>query len=173
MMSIYCRWSIPDGVQISQFGSEGIIDPVLRQELQEKIATQREARRWKGNAKGVDLNRIFTEEALDQPESIVLRDLVNAVSPQLTINYHSTGQVIFYRQFFTALEYMSRRTGYPLVLETGKPVGSFGDYLTEQGKKWCTIETGAWEAPVGHMQIYAWWMRQKSLLPLVLASLLC
>ena len=53
----------PDGVQISQFGSEGIIDPVLRQELQEKIATQREARRWKGNAKGVDLNRIFTEEA--------------------------------------------------------------------------------------------------------------
>ena len=154
-------------------GSEGIIDPVLRQELQEKIATQREARRWKGNAKGVDLNRIFTEEALDQPESIVLRDLVNAVSPQLTINYHSTGQVIFYRQFFTALEYMSRRTGYPLVLETGKPVGSFGDYLTEQGKKWCTIETGAWEAPVGHMQIYAWWMRQKSLLPLVLASLLC
>ena len=38
---------------------------------------------------------------------------------------------------------------------------------------WCTIETGAWEAPVGHMQIYAWWMRQKSLLPLVLASLLC
>lgn len=61
----------PDGVQISQFGSEGIIDPVLRQELQEKIATQREARRWKGNAKGVDLNRIFTEEALDQPESIV------------------------------------------------------------------------------------------------------
>lgn len=163
----------PDGVQISQFGSEGIIDPVLRQELQEKIATQREARRWKGNAKGVDLNRIFTEEALDQPESIVLRDLINAVSPQLTINYHSTGQVIFYRQFFTALEYMSRRTGYPLVLETGKPVGSFGDYLTEQGKKWCTIETGAWEAPVGHMQIYAWWMRQKSLLPLVLASLLC
>lgn len=73
---------------------------MLRQELQEKIATQREARRWKGNAKGVDLNRIFTEEALDQPESIVLRDLVNAVSPQLTINYHSTGQVIFTDSFY-------------------------------------------------------------------------
>lgn len=95
MMSIYCRWSIRMAFRSANLAPEGIIDPVLRQELQEKIATQREARRWKGNAKGVDLNRIFTEEALDQPESIVLRDLVNAVSPQLTINYHSTGQVIF------------------------------------------------------------------------------
>lgn len=176
----------PDGVQISQFGVPGITDVKLRSSLQEMIEKQKGrsdsvTRRWKGNARGVDLNRNFVvgfpcetvnpgEEPLSEPESRVLWDCIARLRPELVVNYHSTGQEIFYRRYFTGLEHISRCTGYPLVQETEKPNGSLGDMLTDKKIYWCTLETGIGSAPVWHAQIYAWWVRHQHLLPMFLAT---
>lgn len=176
----------PDGVQISQFGASGITDTGLRTSLQEMVKNQKGKpaaiyRRWKGNARGVDLNRNFAvgfpcenvnpgKSPLSEPESRVLWDCITKLQPELVVNYHSTGQEIFYRRYFTGLEHMSRCTGYPLVQETGKPNGSLGDMLTNEKIYWCTFETGIGRAPVWHIQIYAWWFKARYLLPMFLAT---
>ncbi|MCH5268443.1 MAG: hypothetical protein J1E62_08880 [Lachnospiraceae bacterium] len=176
----------PDGVQISQFGVSGITDANLRNSLQLMMEKQKGkpasiAKRWKGNARGVDLNRNFEvgfpceavnpgENPLSEPESKILWDCITKLQPALVVNYHSTGQEIFYRRYFTGLEHISRCTGYPLVQETEKPNGSLGDILTNEKIYWCTLETGMGRAPVWHGQIYAWWFRHQHLLPMFLAT---
>lgn len=176
----------PDGVQISQFGLDGIEDEDIRETLHQRMSECKGkeasiAKRWKGNARGVDLNRNFPigfpceevnpgEKPLSEPESLALWDCISRWQPELVVNYHSCGQEIFYRDYFTGLEHISRRTGYPLVQETEKPNGSLGDLLSNEKKYWCTLETGIGRAPVWHAQIYAWWFRHQDLLPMLLAT---
>lgn len=158
----------PDGVEICQSGQK----------------------RYKANAVGVDLNRNFetgfgqgeeeknrSEEAFfpgkhpgSENETQALMKLVHEIQPDLVLNYHSAGEEIIYQKYFSALHHMSDMLTYPLVHERGKAYGSFGDWLTEQGIHWCTIETGIGRAPVWHVQIYIQWFRHRDLLPLVLAT---
>ena len=158
----------PDGVEICQSGQK----------------------RYKANAAGVDLNRNFetgfgqgeaeekrSEEAFfpgehpgSENETQALIKLVHEIRPDLVINYHSAGEEIIYQKYFSAFRYMSDMLTYPLVHERMKAYGSFGDWLTEQGIQWCTIETGIGSAPVWHAQIYIQWIRHRDLLPLVLAT---
>lgn len=155
----------PDGVEICQSGKK----------------------RYKANANGVDLNRNYETgfgngEDHDsmayypgkypgsERETQALMKLVHEIRPDLVINYHSAGEEIIYQQYFNTLCYMSDMTTYPLHHETGGAYGSFGDWLTEQGWRWCTIETGFGRAPVWHSQIYIQWFRHRDLLPLVLAT---
>lgn len=201
----------PDGVQISQFGLGGINDPVLRESLWEQIRhsykelsqKHRITRRWKGNARGVDLNRNFPEgycprrgagERIDgekcaykgkvalpgeagfsgdrpfsEPETVGLWRYLIDIKPILTLNYHSTGEEIFYQKFFWGLEDISRQSGYPLVKEMGKADGSLGDMLSKAKCYWATLETGIGKAPICHAQLYVQWLRHRNLLPLILA----
>lgn len=179
----------PDGVQISQFGREGITDPGLWAEIAKQLKPSETGRYWKANALGVDLNRNYEsgfgggdsrdeaggacypgEMAGSEQETRALIKLLEETHPDLVVNYHSAGQEIFYRRYFTGLEHISRQTGYPLVQETMAPYGSLGDWLTEQKIDWCTLETGIGRAPVWHMQIYLQWIRHRDLLPLLLAT---
>ena len=113
----------PDGVTISQQGPRGLRDPKL-QKLVWKIG-EREGgrmpcgpyyRRWKANARGVDLNRnfqAFWEEYQDlkgqpsregykgrapedQEESKALAELTRQEKFQRTVSYHSSGEVIYW-----------------------------------------------------------------------------
>lgn len=155
----------PDGVEICQSGR----------------------RRYKANANGVDLNRNYEigfgdgEDAEDmayypgehpgsESETQALIKLVNEIKPDLVVNYHSAGEEIIYQRYFNALRYISDMTTYPLHHEIGGAYGSFGDWLTDQGFNWCTIETGFGKAPVWHSQIYIQWYRHRDLLPLILAT---
>lgn len=162
----------PDGVEICQGGRK----------------------RYKANANGVDLNRNYEtgfgrgessgqneltggdgafypgDYPGSESETQALMKLVLEIDPDLVINYHSAGEEIIYQRYFNALRYMSDMTTYPLHHETEKAYGSLGDWLTERGVPWCTIETGLGKAPVWHCQIYIQWFRHRDLLPLVLAT---
>lgn len=113
----------PDGVTISQRGPTGLRNPELRK-LVWKIG-EREGgrmpcgpyyRRWKANARGVDLNRnfqAFWEEYQDlkgqpsregykgnapedQEESRALAELTRKEKFRRTVSYHSSGEVIYW-----------------------------------------------------------------------------
>lgn len=113
----------PDGVSISQFGLEGIRNRELRKDLQKIADRERENlsyksyfRKWKANAKGVDLNRNFPAEwgkcktgketvssegyrgkyPESERETQILTQLTRENSFQRTISYHSSGQVIYW-----------------------------------------------------------------------------
>ena len=159
----------PDGVTISQQGPRGLRNPEL-QKLVWKIG-EREGgrmpcgpyyRRWKANARGVDLNRnfpAFWEEYQDlkgqpsregykgrapedQEESKALAELTRQEKFQRTVSYHSSGEVIYwdfgqkgeFRKICRSFgERIQRITGY------GLPEG--WDYLDPAGyKDWAVKE---------------------------------
>lgn len=116
----------PDGVTISQRGPEGIRDSILREQLENcyqndlangEAGSSREEywRRWKANARGVDLNRNFDsgweayqsvtypssdhykgEKPESEPEVQAILRLVDEYPIVCTIAYHSSGEVVYW-----------------------------------------------------------------------------
>lgn len=101
----------PDGVSISQYGFDAIRNKKLR-ELCKKIGN---AKKWKANARGVDLNDNFPagfqktsrktkpsymaypgKKASSEKETKALMRLVNSIKPKAVLNLHSTGSVIYW-----------------------------------------------------------------------------
>lgn len=101
----------PDGVSISQYGFDAVRNKKLRK-LCKRIG---HARRWKANARGVDLNDNFPagfqkdgrrkkpdymaypgKKAASERETKMLMRLVHDVQPQAVLNVHSTGSVIYW-----------------------------------------------------------------------------
>lgn len=101
----------PDGVSISQYGFGAIRNKKLR-ELCKKIGN---AKKWKANARGVDLNDNFPagfqktswktkpsymaypgKKAASEKETKILMRLVNSIKPKAVLNLHSTGSVIYW-----------------------------------------------------------------------------
>lgn len=101
----------PDGVSISQYGFDAIRNKKLRK-LCKKIGN---AKKWKANARGVDLNDNFPagfqknprkkkpdymaypgKKAASEKETKHLMRLINETKPKAVLNLHSTGSVIYW-----------------------------------------------------------------------------
>lgn len=101
----------PDGVSISQYGFDAIRNKKMRK-LCKKIG---HAKKWKANARGVDLNDNFPagfqkrprkkkpsymaypgKKAASEKETKHLMRLVNVIKPKAVLNLHSTGSVIYW-----------------------------------------------------------------------------
>ncbi|MSS63973.1 M14 family zinc carboxypeptidase [Velocimicrobium porci] len=111
----------PDGVSISQFGLKGIHNATLRRNV-EKIGKKYGNgsfsfyKKWKANARGVDLNRNFspgwktsarnykhpnsayykgTMPASEKETQAIIKT-INLQKPVATLNYHAMGSVIYW-----------------------------------------------------------------------------
>lgn len=176
----------PDGVNISQYGLARIKSPSLRK-LVRRLG-RGSYRRWKANARGVDLNRNFSAgfrkgnsrrtkrgregysgpHAFSERETKALVKLINQIKPKAVINYHEAGRVIYYTKYSSLTSLVRQKTGYRLIRESISGAnGSFGDYLTRKGIAWCTPETCSGTAPVGHSQFYYEWGRHRDMIQAV------
>lgn len=101
----------PDGVTISQYGVKGI----RSKKLQKKIKKIGNFRRWKSNARGVNLNNNFPagfpkpkkkkkpdsesypgKKAGSEKETQILMKFIEKVRPDTVINLHSTGSILYW-----------------------------------------------------------------------------
>ena len=131
----------PDGVAISQKGPKAIRSDVLRNMVRESG------------------KRPFSER-----ETRALVKLIHTVKPMAVINYHSAGHLLYYKEDNWLVRLVKRLTGYKLCQETGEPNGNLGDWLSENGILWCTIETCVGKAPVGRWQLTMEWKKHRNLL---------
>lgn len=174
----------PDGVSISQFGFGAIRTPKLREFVRQKKG----GKYWKANARGVDLNRNYSpgfagevpEEgskpgamaypgpaAASEPETEAFLKLLLRTKPEAVINYHQAGEVIYYREAKALAREIQGMTGYAAQQEQGEANGNLGDWLSVQGIGWCTVETGAGNAPVDHRQFEDILRRNRGIIPLL------
>ena len=170
----------PDGVAVSQQGISAIRNPGLRRIVWPLAGGK--SRFWKANARGVDLNRNFDcgfyrnpvkepasmeyggDRPFSEPETEILVRLVESVKPVGVINYHEAGPLIYYTRPSGLLTAVQRMTGYPMEQEQGGCPGSFGDWLTQRGIVYCTVETCRGRAPVKHWQIYPCYLKNSRIL---------
>ena len=190
----------PDGVSISQFGLEGIRSEELRKGIEECYANDVAAgktsdtfenylKRWKANARGVNLNQNFNANwetgkgsatapsysyyggpyPESENETKALASLFKCRSYKAVINYHSMGEVIYWdldgnkvreKSRFLANN-VSALTGYTL-LYSGEGAG-FKDYvqLFGTGTPAVTVEVGKGTAPVPSSQMSEIWAENK------------
>lgn len=145
------------------------------------ISMVTDARYWKENGKGIDLNRNFPSgfgqspdrkkrnpgiTPADQLETQYLMGFVNSLdNPVGIIHYHSRGNLIYYdyqvkgalRNRIDEMAAIAHKvTGYRLVSGTKdtKPAGGFGDWCVYEKKiPSITIETGFLKTPVPKWQL--------------------
>lgn len=144
------------------------------------ISMTTDAKRWKENSHGVDLNRNFPcgfghaydrhrqnpgKHPGDQIETKLLMTFINSLSyPLGVIHYHSRGNLIYYdyqvggvlKAKISHLANIAHAvTGYHLVENTKdtRPAGGFGDWCVYEKKiPSITIETGFLTTPVPRWQ---------------------
>lgn len=171
----------PDGIAVNQYGISGIRHETLRKML--KAYGRQDYRRWKANARGVDLNRNFStgfasdtkmerggqeyagKKPFSERETRALVKLIFTVHPQAVVNYHTTGHVIYYKEDAKIVHLMEKITRYRLCRENEGANGNFGDWLSEIGIDWCTVETCIGRAPSGRRQLVTEWKRNRDVLP--------
>ncbi len=145
------------------------------------ISMSTDAKYWKENGKGIDLNRNFPSgfgespdrkrrnpgtTAGDQLETQYLMTFVNSLdNPLGIIHYHSRGNLIYFdyqvkgplRNKIDEMAAIAHKTtGYRLVTGTKdtKPAGGFGDWCVYEKKiPSITIETGFLKTPVPKWQL--------------------
>lgn len=145
------------------------------------ISMNTDARKWKENGNGIDLNRNFPcgfglspdlkkrnpgGSPADQLETQYLMEFINSLTAPLgVIHYHSRGNVIFYdynvtgslrNQIVQLADSAHKTTGYKLVhgSKDTKPAGGFGDWCVYEKKiPSITIETGFLKTPVPRWQL--------------------
>ena len=133
---------------------------------------------WKANIKGVDLNVNFpakwgtgaknTKKAgaqnfigvspASESETEALMNFTNLIKPNLTLSYHSKGEVLYYDFYQSILnkirdkkiaKIVSKSTGYK-IMPSGKSAGGYKDWCIMQGIPAITIEVGRdeWTHPI-------------------------
>lgn len=170
----------PDGVSVNQYGISGIRHGMLKTMLLQY--STKDYRNWKANARGVDLNRNFStgfandtkmekgseeyagKRPFSERETRALVKLIFTIHPQAVINYHTTGHVIYYKEDTELVKLMGKITGYRLCKEDESTNGNFGDWLSEIGTDWCTVETCVGRAPAGRKQLVLEWKRNRDVL---------
>ena len=199
----------PDGVTISQLGLDGIKREDTRQTVLQISQSDSASNlseyltQWKANARGVDLNRNF--DALwenyrigpkmpssyrykgtaphSEIESKALVDLTEKIDFDVTINYHTQGEVIYwyFGQSGVLLEesrkladLVSRCTGYKIIEYDPSQDGlGYKDWMIQKkGIPGLTIEVGRGENPVSHEQMVGIWEQNKNLIAMLLQEFL-
>ncbi len=192
----------PDGVSISQLKSfdpalieiyerdckEGFIDDPLDAYL----------KKWKSNARGIDLNRNFDAGfsyiegpqcpsyanfqgygAFSEPESSALRDYTQAFEFSATVSYHAMGNEIYYEfgdnspvneAGFSLAKAVKEITGYKLVEDDGTSFGGYKDWAIEKMHiPSLTIEVGSTSTPLPEHEFLKIFNSNKDL-PFILAN---
>lgn len=190
----------PDGVTISQMGESGIQSAELRQTMQAAYAADKASsrttvsyeeymRRWKANARGVDLNYNFAANweginvslthpsangykgtnPLSEPESQAIANLIQGTGFNAVINYHAMGNVIYWdtqnNQKAAESQAMAAAVhalnGYSILGSKG--VGGLKDWLQQAaGIPGITIEVGRSTCPVSFSEYPAIWNQNKA-----------
>lgn len=190
----------PDGVTISQMGESGIQSAELRQTMQNAYAADKASsrttvsyeeymRRWKANARGVDLNYNFDANweginaslthpsangykgtnPLSEPESQAIANLIQGTGFKAVINYHAMGNVIYWdtqnNQKAADSQAMANAVhalnGYSILGSKG--VGGLKDWLQQKaGIPGITIEVGRSTCPVSFSEYPAIWNQNKA-----------
>lgn len=134
----------PDGVEISQRGREGCLTDSVRNWVDEMIAAGEDPRLIKSNARGVDLNRNFSnghgesyrrvgvpafahypgEAPFTEPEVGMMLNVVRSRNFDLCLNYHTSGNLIYHGcgnapeqindKALTVARLIGKRARYPL-----------------------------------------------------------
>ena len=190
----------PDGVTISQMGESGIRSEELRKIMQDAyaqdVASNRTAvsyeeymRRWKANARGVDLNYNFAANwdginvslthpsangykgtnPLSESETQAIATLIQGTGFNAVINYHAMGNVIYWdtQNNLKATESkemanaVNALNGYSVLGSKG--VGGLKDWLQQTaGIAGITIEVGRSTCPVSFSEYPAIWEQNKA-----------
>lgn len=192
-------WTVPmlnpDGVMLSQQGLASVPDEARKADLVLWNGGDEDFTLWKSNGRGVDLNRNQNIEwipgttstspssenypgpyALSEPESIAMHDFLLATQPDLLLNYHSTGSIIFWYGEQTGEELerveqmaneLSELTGYTLMdPAVSKTMGSIKLFFeTAFGKPSFTVEVGRSSAPVPISEFPRIWEENKDMIP--------
>lgn len=172
----------PDGATISQFGISPIRSPKLQKILQTIIKKYRyssyDIKRWKSNARGVDLNRNFDcfweyaganlkpsgwnyrgPSVLSEPETQAIVNRFLEIEPVAELGYHATGSIIYHDYGTTGkLTRTNEKFYYAIRSLTGYSsapsfsvyaAAGFGDWVThEKGIPSLCIEIGVNAAPI-------------------------
>ena len=149
----------PDGVTLQQFGLNQ-----FPQEIHKKLLStnggKTDFKRWKANAQGIDLNQQFPADwenkdtkvykpwywnykgtkPLEAPEAVALAEFAEQLQPEILVNYHSSGNIIYWHSLYTSYDNLqeTRRlasqvaaiTKYSLVPASSKiGAAGFQDYF--------------------------------------------
>ncbi|QMV42370.1 M14 family zinc carboxypeptidase [Cohnella cholangitidis] len=151
----------PDGVTLQQKGLDAFPQKDHAALLKMNKGS-RDFKRWKGNAKGVDLNRQYPadwerindpapaphymnykgKKPLEAKEAQTMFKLANNMKPAIAVSYHSSGEILYWnyktpkenlqRDLTLATAY-SRMTGYRVVKPAARPSGGgFTDWFIQQ-----------------------------------------
>lgn len=154
----------PDGVTLQQQGLKAF-PKSLHSQLIKMNGGSKNFKRWKANAKGVDLNRQYDAgwktiryntgkpyyknfkgyKAASAAETKAILKFVREINPEMSVSYHSTGKIIFWNYLQTGSRYardhayarqLAKMTGYSLVYPVGIPSGGgFTDWFISSQKK--------------------------------------
>lgn len=162
----------PDGVTLSQSGVAGL-PADLAAALIRYNGNSRNFKRWKANMQGIDLNRQYPAnwtgirnsgkypshqnykgtKPAQTPEVKLMMDLTYRTDPEMTVAYHSSGQIIFWHYKTPAANVardkayasdLARLTGYSLVAPEKNPSGGgYKDWFVQEfGRPGFTVEIG-------------------------------
>lgn len=151
----------PDGVKLVQ----GVYSAIQHGDFVRKINGRASVKRWKANARGVDLNRNFEvgnwaafdaptapafknskgTKPFSEPEAVALRDFIKQQTFAAYLSYHSSGQVIYYHYNQTGAQHtrdlafakkVAKATGYSLISPVkNMKTGASQDWFIAQFKK--------------------------------------
>lgn len=151
----------PDGVTLQQSGL-GAFPATDHASLIYMNNGSRDFKRWKANAKGIDLNRQYPAkwggianaanrpaymnykgaQPLQAKEAKAMYDLALATKPEISLAYHTSGEIVYWnfhtnpanfsRDYSIASAY-AKLTGYSLVAPQSNPSGGgFTDWFIQQ-----------------------------------------
>lgn len=173
--------SNPDGVRLVLDGLDGVNCPQLRYYLDYLNGGSGDYSQWKANANAVDLNVNFDADwgggsqnvfcpapanfvgyyPNSEREVNALREFTLKNQPNITISYHTRGEVIYYgftgltpaqlSRDFDIAQNISEVTGYEII-RTSNSTGGYSDWVSRTlGVPAYTIEVGSveWSHPIG------------------------
>lgn len=200
----------PDGITISQKGESGILTSAVLANVRQAYENDKSLSRagssyasylrtWKANGNGVDLNRSFSNgfgvqaritapsyasyagtAAAAEAESANVVALIEQYHPNVTINYHSMGQIIYwdYKENSDACRehnrafasYLAALTGYRM-MEPDSANGGFLEWQLSANPTGyaATLETGSVSCPLPESEYENLWQKHSLIWPAVMS----